>query len=332
MTNETDKDRDEFLVKGSKVLESELIQAVNYSTSLQNHLDIELKNVDVLSTSILANKNLNENIKKQIRDYSDNLQKILLATTDFIEEKSFTSVEEAVSSLDLSKYDKNRISTLITAQKKISFSFQTLNVAIELFSRVNESLLEKIKESNNNFESIKLRLQNAILVYELTQFISNFINEFGLVGIEDIEYIREDVFQDIERLNVADQNLLSTLKNVRKETVDMISDDIKNREIGRTLVKKKWEEFNSRIKSIQEGIGSVKAFIPDLKAIRDNAKNQIEFLQIIATIQVLQSNLEIIKNISYIKKLAIAPLTTEDACNLLGIDIQQAKLIDNPTK
>lgn len=332
MTNEIEKDREEFLAKGSKVLESELKKEVDYALGLQNQLEVELRNVEILSTSIVANKNLHENVKKQIRQYGENLQKILLATADFIEEKKFASVDEAVNALDLSKYDKNKISRLLAAQKNIAFSFQTLNVAIELFSRVNETLLEKIKQSGNALENMKFRLQNAILVYELTQFVSNFIQEFGLVGSEDIETIRKEVFKDIERLKIADENLKAGLKDVSKETTDMVLSDVKNREVGRDLVKKKWEEFDERIKSIQEGVGSVKKVIPDLQAIRDNAKNQIEFLQIIATIQVLQSNLEIIKNLSFIKNFALAPLTPEDACNLLGINVQQTNLIGHPEK
>ena len=200
MTNEIEKDREEFLAKGSIVLESELKREVDHALGLQNQLEVELKNVEILSTSLVANRSLHENIKKEIRQYGENLQKILLATADFIEEKKFTSVDQAVNSLDLSKYDKNRISKLLGAQKKIAFSFQTLNVAIELFSRVNESLLEKIKQSGSALENTKIRLQNAILVYELTQFVSNFIQEFGLIGVDDIGTIREEVFHDIERL------------------------------------------------------------------------------------------------------------------------------------
>lgn len=313
--------RHELLRKGAAALESQLEDAVSYAMQLQGNRS--LRNVEVLGTALTRNRSLPAQIKKQVQTYRENLHKILLGIASYMEDDKFSAVDEAVGSLELSQYDQSRLLKLFKAQKDISFSYQTLSVAIEVFTSVNESLLNKISQSKPGTDQVghtRLLLQNAILVYELTDFVSQFIEEFGLAGVDEVRSIQKDVFDDIERNRSDDERLMNKLEAASQdETRRMVLRDIQNREEVRDVVKAKWNEFNEKIESMDEGVHSAKRIATDLEIIRDNARNQIETLQLIATTQIMESNLEIVKNLSHIKNFALAPLTPEDAFSLLGI-------------
>lgn len=315
------KEKEDYLAEGARILEEEIANSVDYSVSLQN--ESALRNIEILSDELIANKHLHKNVKKKIKEYQKNFSKILAATAKFIEEEKFSSVDQALDYIDLGRFDRKRISDLFLIQKRISFSFQTLNVAIEFFAKINESLLEKIEQSDpstQRFEHTKLLLKNAILVYELTSFIAKYIEKYGLVGIEELDTIRQDVYKDLHQQQKEEENLQAKLKSAHlDETRKMILRDIQNRKKVIDLVKRKWNEFDNRIKRLQEGVDSSKKIIADLELIRMNARNQINLLQVMVSVQIVQDNLDIIKNLSHIKNFALAPLTPEDAMALLGI-------------
>jgi len=317
-----EKIRAEFLFKGKILMEKELEQEVDYVIRLRD--EYPLSNTDILTDNIIMNKDLPSQIKCNIREYCENVKKIIHATTYFIEENKFNSVEDAISKTELSKFEKDRILNLLQSQKMINYSFQTLRVTIELFSKINENILIKIKNECHSQDKIgqsKLYLKNAILVYELTNFLVNYIETFGLLGVNELRAIREDVFNDIEKNKRDDEELTNRLFQVSNEMRDSIMKDINNRKQIRELIKKKWNEFDTKIDSLNKGVASAINFLSELKVIRDNAKNQISVLQIIATIQVLEKNFEIARGLTFMNKISLAPLTPVDACNLLGISI-----------
>lgn len=315
--------RNDFISKGAEHLENELDKGVDYFVEFQNRT--ELKNIDILSSNILQGEYANRKVKKQIANYKSNLNKIIYGVAKYIEDKKFSSVNEAVSNLNLATYDKNRVSKLLNFQKKLSFSFETLNVVIELFSAVNESLLDKIKSSESQYEKTDLFLKNAILVYELIDFTHNFIIEYNLDGTDDIKNVKMEALEEIERTTKDDEILkekLSNSPNVSERTKKMVEQDIESRNSIRELVKEKWKDFDHKILAMQEGVKSAQSITFDLDVLKDNARNHINILHIIAAVQVLEKNIEVVKSFSHIKDVKLAPLTPEDACNLLGITVK----------
>lgn len=115
MTASKNATREAFLKQGAELIQDELEDQANLSVGLQQ--EIELKNVDLLSSSLIANKNIHSNIKAKVQEYSQNIQKILYATAHFIEKEKFESVDKAINEIEMSKFDKNRLLKLVDAQK-----------------------------------------------------------------------------------------------------------------------------------------------------------------------------------------------------------------------
>ena len=171
--------RDFFLQQGAQLIQGELKEQANLAVELQQ--EVELRNVDLLSTSIIANKDVHKTVKGKIQEYSQNIKKILFATAHFIEKEKFATVDEAVKNISLSKFDKNRLEDLVSAQKNLSFSYSTLSAVIEIFKIANKNILDEIAQSafadtvDKRLNKTTLYLKNAIIVYELTNFTVNYV-------------------------------------------------------------------------------------------------------------------------------------------------------------
>lgn len=315
--------REQILKEGAKAMEAEIEKNVNQVIS-ENEKRWKLPIRDILSTSTMANKDLPASVKKQIEDCRLNLRKIIAGTASVIEKNKFSTVAQAIKKVDLFEHDKTKVINFFDAQQKLSYSFQTLSVTIELFTQVNDDIKKEIETLNKTDKSktLKLRLINAVLVYELTDFVTYFVENFALVGREAINEIKNIVFKDLERGEKEDKQLQSNLHSGRPEIMKIILRDINEREKVRKIIKDKWIAFESKIDEMENSVSNAMAVIPDLVNIRENAKNQIDTLSLVAIMQIIETNIEIVKSFPELTKNLLVPFSAEDACQILGIDVE----------
>jgi len=315
--------REDFLNKGATIVEYELEEQVNEVVEVRK--EYPLKNTELLSVEIIT-KELPKQIKDKVREHQSNLRRIIYATAQYIEENRFNDINEELKNVDLSKIERSKVEGLINSQKKINYSFQTLNAGMEIFSIVNKTVLEKIK--NNDFENTKdgkiqkntNYLANAILVFELTNFIIEHIKGFSLVGIDEIKEIEKNIMKDLEKNEANDNKLEEKTNNSDNQDMkDNILMSIQGRKETRKVIREKWDNFMRRMTDLDDGISKSLKMTSELELIRDNAKNQLDILQVIATVQVLEKNLEIFEGLSFMKKIELAPLNADEAKDLLGL-------------
>jgi hypothetical protein len=317
--------RDEFLKQGAELIQDELDGQANFSVQLQQ--DVELRNVELLSGSLLANKNIHKNIKTKVENYSQNIQKILFATAHFVEKEKFETVDEAINAISLSKFDKNRLLNLVNAQKCLSFSYSTLSAVIEIFKMANKNILDEIikvgfaDSTEKRVNKTALYLKNAIVVYELTNFVVNYLSSFQLNGINDIKAIQQEVYRDIEKSHKDDEELKKQVNRGSEKLRDMMLQEIEQRSAMRDRIKEKWAIMLQQIEKQTETVGEAKNFIDDLKIIRDNAKNRIDILNITATTALVENSINMISELaSNMQDWALPPLDEKTACELLGLE------------
>ncbi len=324
-TNTQNGNRDLFLQQGAELIQNELDEQAEFSSELQQK--IELRNVDLLSSNIISNRNINKNIKDKVSEYSLNIQKILFATAHFIEQEKFETVNEAIDKISLSKFDKNRLTRLVNAQKDLSYSYSTLSAVIEIFKIINTSILSKIELEgfsdtiNKRLNKTNLYLQNSIIVYELTSFVVNYLNKFQLNGIDDIKYIKDEVYKDIKKGNLDDEKLRKQA-NKSIKLRDMMNQEIEHRNNVRDKIKEKWNVMLEQIEGQMKTVDNTKSFIDDLEIIRDNAKNRIDILNITATTALVENSLNMVNELANnMQDWALPPLDEKTACELLGLEI-----------
>jgi len=325
MNNNSSK-REMYLEQGSELIKEELNDQADLSITLQQ--DIELKNIDLLSGSLIANRNIHKNIKHKVDEYSKNMHKFLLATAHFIEKEKFESVDKAIGEIQLSKFDKTRLTSLVNAQKSLSFSYSTLSTIIEIFKISNKSILDDIEkyESPDSIDKrlnkTSLYLKNAIIVYELTNFVVTYLSSFKLNGINDIKEIKREVYEDIDRGHKDDEKLMKSANSGSDKLRVMMIEEIENRNVVRERIKEKWGKMMSDIETQSNTAKEAKNFINDLQIIRDNARNRIDILNITATTVLVENSINMVSELAAnMQDFALPPLDEKTACELLGLEI-----------
>lgn len=315
--------RDEYLETGASLIQQELDNQANFAIGLQD--DEPLQNIDILSDNLLANKSINQDIKQRIAECSGNIQKFILATAFNIENKKYEGVENSIKEKAFKKFQLDRMTSLFHAQKQLSGSFQTLSCTIDIFKIINNRILEDLKSltTNNGFsesEYTNLLLKNAILVYELTKFTVDYLEQFSLQGYEDLIVIRDSVFADLARMEQADKTLESQAMNSSASVKEATLVDIQNRREIRSKVKNKWDEMIKSVQDATSDAGRVKGFIADIKVIRDNAKGRIDIIQLVLVSQIVENTIKAIQGLSDISAFRLADFDVDTAVKLLNIN------------
>lgn len=326
METASDTLREKYLSEGAMLIKGELEDQAGDAVELGQK--VALRNVDLFSSSLLANRDIHQTIKTAIRERSENIRKIIAATAYFIEEQKIKSVDEVMQRAGeaLQAYDRQRLANLADAQKNLNLSYATLSAIVEIFKRANTAVIgeiQKLGQADNDakrIEKTKLYLKNAIIMYELSSFVIDYLSSFGLAGIDDLKHIREEVLADVKKGHAADEKLERDLNGVSEGIREMTLTEIAQRKVFRQKVVQKWDET---MKSIDDQMGrtsTAKNFIKDLTAIRDNMRGRIDILNIAATTNLVQSSISSMNELATgLHGWELPPLDETAARELLGM-------------
>ncbi|NKJ49351.1 hypothetical protein CIC12_21990 [Burkholderia sp. SG-MS1] len=318
--------REKYLSEGAMLIKGELEDQAGNAVELGQK--VALRNVDLFSSSLLANRDIHQTIKTAIRERSENIRRIIAATAYFIEEQKIKSVDEVMQRAGeaLQAYDRQRLANLADAQKNLNLSYATLSAIVEIFKRANTAVIGEITElgqADNDakrIEKTKLYLKNAIIMYELSSFVIDYLSSFGLAGIEDLKHIREEVLADVKKGQAADEKLERDLNGVSAGIRDVTLTEIAQRKIFRQKVVQKWNETMKRIDGQMGSTSNAKTFIKDLTAIRDNMRGRIDILNIAATTNLVQSSISSMDALATgLHGWELPPLDETAARELLGM-------------
>lgn len=192
----------------------------------------------------------------------------------------------------------------------------------------NKSILDEISKvgfadsTEKRLNKTALYLKNAIIVYELTSFVVDYVSSFQLNGINDIKVIQQEVYRDIEKGHKDDEDLRKQVNKGSNEKLrDMMYLEIEQRNGMRKSIKAKWENMLQQIDGQAKTVDQAKNFISDLKIIRDNAKNKIDILNITATTALVENSINMVSELaSNMQDWALPPLDEKTACELLGLE------------
>jgi hypothetical protein len=80
----------------------------------------------------------------------------------------------------------------------------------------------------------------------------------------------------------------------------------------------KWDIIWGQVAKLETKLAHAKGHIQALKLIRDNAKGQINILEVVGIMQIVESNIRNFEEICAITNIELAPLTKEDVLGLIG--------------
>jgi len=297
-----------------------------------NHLEsilalrekFSINDIDLFAHSIAGNKRIDHAVRDRIASLHAKMGAVIREVANRIEREKYLTAEQAIGSMKLSLAQRERVTSLVQADKRLHVSCQSLKVAVEIFCKLNKNIVSRLEGDQpvTPADEHKYVLGNALLVFELTDFSIRFIEAFQLEGIKEIETIHREMQRTINELRNEQKSLRkqSGAPNIEDFLREQVQRDIQNREESIGVLEQEWESYMETVRSLQGEIGEINKKLPSLRLIRDNAKAQINTLAAVAVLQIVQSNIRTIEGAALqLEQLQLASLSADRVKRLLGI-------------
>jgi len=168
---------------------------------------LALANSDLVSGVLverLARAKLDRGSRTDITDrvlnFRRNLREMILNTANAVEYYEYYNVEQAVRQIG-SAYHRDRGLDLLSAEKAFRVSIQDVTFTIEVFRKANQRLIDRVDhpEAARPETQRDLALANAVLVYELSDFVTGYLENFSVDGITRLTTLRREIKTSIQQ-------------------------------------------------------------------------------------------------------------------------------------
>ncbi len=242
-------------------------------------------NKDIMSPSLIDNPKLSFDELATLAELKRNLDKIINEVAERVEKHRVVSYDDYTQRYELNAYDKLRVNSLVGSVHDINKSIQKIKFTVENFSRCNKFIIKELDEciAQGDFNKSKMFvLGNILLIYELANYLINFLETFKLAGIDDILQLSQ---KEIAKITTTMQALQKLKLDAESPKIDpkikeQVITNLNDREESLESFKEQWDKYTAGINDVQSRVGSLKDKIPTLKLIRDNAQNQLDFFEI----------------------------------------------------
>lgn len=288
-------------------------------------------NKDIMSPRLIDNAQLSNEEMATLVELKLKLDSIINEVAERVEKHRVVSYDDYTQRYELNAYDKLRVNTLVSSVRDINKSIQKIKFTVETFSRCNKYIINELNECVEKGEVAQSKmfvLGNMLLIYELANYLINFLENFKLDGIDSILELSRTELKKIGET-------LETLQNLRKDAdspeieakvKDQVVANLDNREESLKEFKNKWDEYLSVITDLQSKVGNLRGKIPTLKLIRNNAQNQLDFFEImkifgiIRIAEVVRKNLDTLEIVTLpLDELELISLPPHKVYALIGI-------------
>ena len=315
---------DKIREKGHKLINKTFEKQISEGLQLQ-HKFSTLKNADMLTSSMSLHQTLPKKYRKRITKYREIIRKLIFDIAFEIQNSKFKELDNEIKDSGLSVYQERRYESVRDAQKELYASYDSIREALNYLTDFNRKVLEKITSSKGK-KKTSLLLLNAIVVFETTDAIIDLIEDFQLNGKETLRGINNQVFKELKSQESEDDKLHERASNNEGYIEKGVRRSIRERREIREMVTKKWGDIWKMVAALETNILHARGHVETLKLIRDNAKGQIDVLEVIGITQMVESNMNNFQEISSVTNIELAPLTREDVYGLIG----KVETIDRP--
>ena len=199
----------------------------------------------------------------------------------------------------------------------------TPRLTVDLFGNLNSRILRRLDRSVRPDRELQMMFGNAVMVYEVADFTINYIENFMLRGTGEIDELHEYMIQRIENARraadvfSANMSASAVEEHVKAGTLE----NVRYRQDALNMVEEEWGKYVKETRRFSEQIGSVRTLLPTLEAIREDAWQQLDVLEIMAMVRFLKLNSSALKAaVETLTKFQLARLTPERVRRLLNIE------------
>lgn len=259
-------------------------------------------NRDVMSPRLIDNPKLTSEELATLADLKRKLDHIIHEVAERVEKHRVISYDDYTQRYELNAYDRLRVSSLVSSVRDINKSIQKIKFTVENFSRCNKFIISGLDEciAKGDFVGSKMFvLGNMLLIYELANYLINFLESFKLDGVDDILQLSQKELGKISTTMQALQKLKldADSPEIDPKVKEQVITNLNDREKSLETFKEEWDKYTAGINDVQSKVGNLKDKIPTLKLIRDNAQNQLDFFEIMKIFGVMMVAETVRKNL-----------------------------------
>jgi len=313
-------ERESLLAQGAEFVKSELLAQID--DALQVRSSVEIRESDLIADSLLVNKSVHREVKARVRERQENVRKLIAATAYYVEAEGRNA---AAPSGDLTPLQRGRLDKFRAAEREVRLSFGTLASVVEIYKRIHLSIrdeIERLPPNGDRRARANAYLKNALLVYELSDFVLRQLQSFEMSGIDDIRAIRDEIFAEIKQGRKADEELAKKTRQVSQEQAAAVLREIDDRSKFRAGIIRKWDEIMKRLDSTGDFQDEVEKILPGLEVTRDNARNRMQLLTLATTTMLVDEAVRSISGLaSSLPEWELPRIDERLVCELLNLDL-----------
>ena len=292
-------------------------------------------NKDIMSPRLIDNSKLTLEEMATLAELKRKLDNIINEVASRVEKHRVVSYDDYTNRYELNSYDKLRVNSLVTSVQDINKSIQKIKFTVETFSRCNKYIIKELNEcvERGDFAQSKtFVLGNMLLIYELANYLINFLEKFKLDGIDDMLQLSQKELEKISTTMQAVQKLKidANSPEIDVKVKEQVISNLSDREKSLELFREEWDKYIAGINDLQSKVGSLTDKIPTLTLIRDNAQNQLDFFEImkifgiIMIAEAVRKNLDTLEIVTLpLDEIELISLPPHKVHILLGLSQEQ---------
>jgi hypothetical protein len=285
--------------------------------------------MDLLTTNVTAIKDIPQNVRDRMASLHERIRVIIEQVAANIEGRKYHTVEGEVVDMQLSVNERTRVTSLIGAEKRLQTSYSSLKTTVDVLTHMNDMILRRIATSERSGDRTTERnlvLANAILVFELTDYVIQYVEHFQLEGVEEIIQIQQSELRKLAELKKHQNELrkrarASSTPDFRDTTlasIDALEDSV-------NVIREEWESYTDEVKEMKLRVGPIATRLHDLKVLRDLAGMQIRVFEAAAAVGILKRNILALEDaMKGLEKLQLASLTPDRVRRLFYLGSEDA--------
>ena len=283
-----------------------------------------LSNLEVLSGEIGTQDGIPRQVKRELGQLHERIQAIILSVASEIENRNYQALEQVAEDDSLDVAEKEQVTDLVEADKSFRISTQTLRLTVELFQKLNNRIKERLEtlDEGEVDQERSLVVGNAVIVYEVTDFVIKYLEDFRPTGKEEIKRVHqavstelEDIRRESERLRLMAEDT-KVSEGVRQNLLKQADSFIN----GINLVNESWEEYLESTRETEGRIQKTLEVLPTLHAMRQAAQVQLRLLSVMTITQMITDNLRDLSNtVSLVENITLVELDPDRVRRLLNL-------------
>ncbi|GAB3144328.1 hypothetical protein [Amycolatopsis sp. NPDC004378] len=279
---------------------------------------------DLLSANIGRNPAIDQQVRADVAGLHARIRTVIEQVAEHIENQHYQDVEAAVRVLPAGYAEREWAYRLVQTEKRMHVSYESLRLTVEFLSALNQSILGRIERESSAQRLSDMMFGNAIIIYELTDFVIGYVANFAISG--DLDQLHREAKDRVDQTREEQRALEERLRgeNVPPAMREQVLEDIRNREAAFREIDREWDKYLGEVREMREKAEGTRAILPALEIFRDNARIQIMTLQLVAMLRVLKQNSASLRStVDTLQGFRLAPLSPTRVHRLLGMEANQ---------